>query len=73
MIKSTVGNEKPSIKYPILKINPSKTIVLFNSEKVGMVIHSDSRFYAVGHYRNNWDEPGFTDYLGSITIKNSER
>jgi hypothetical protein len=72
MIKSTAKSNKPPIRYPMLKINSSKKIVLFTDKKTGTVIHSNGGFYTVGYYRKNWNEIAFLNYTGSITLKNTE-
>lgn len=63
------------LKMPFPKLmlcRSTEMVVLFTSEKEGMVI-IDDHVYNVGHYSVNWNANDFTDLPQHITITLSNR
>ena len=72
-MKSTlkVTEEIKENKYPVLKVNYIKTIiVLFTEPDWGFVINSLDEDYPIGCNCNEWNESEFTNYNGTVTLEN---
>ena len=61
--------------YPVLKqfINDTgwKCVVLFTKENTGFVVfHNTNGEWALGEYCDNWAESDFTDFHGTVELRN---
>jgi hypothetical protein len=76
MINVTLGEVEPQEKFfpKLMKGKKDNDVVLFYSEKTGIVIHKDSAasaFYSFGSYRTDWVMSAFVDYNEPITLQNA--
>ena len=71
MIKVTVGEQKPQSQKPFPKLMKSDDIiVLFYEASKGTVL-SENDVWSLGHHSTSWDIEQFSDYEGTITLKNA--
>ena len=71
MIQSQItGNQSKAHSYPkLMESEDANLIVLMTAPKNGVVVHA-SEEYGVGHSSDDWDMECFTDYNGTIELKN---
>jgi hypothetical protein len=65
--------DAPKTKYPCLKERYESSeyqIVLFSSERMGIVIYSEVSSQPKGHFRADWVMSSFSVFEGSVTLKN---
>jgi len=79
MIKSVINevtkNNENENKYPYLGIYESETvnrIVLFTSEKNGILVYSDNSFDRIGTISMQWAEYLFQKYNGYVELFNGD-
>jgi hypothetical protein len=73
MIKTILKEKFDKTDFPkLMKYNrkDSNFVVLFSSDKVGMVVESQDDERPVGYYLNNWYMSSFSDFRGSVTLEN---
>jgi len=76
-MKAVINEKEPPVlekQYPWIGkfINSEGKVIVvgFKSPRNGSVIYSDSKFWTVFENGNNWEEPTFTPFTGSITLSN---
>lgn len=74
LMKSRIIKESEQITYPVLMQETNRRyIVLFNSEKEGIVIHGMG-VYNMGHHSNNWtpatNKEVWKPFKGKIELSN---
>lgn len=70
-VKSTTSNKITSTPYPKLMGTHGGLIVLFCRPKCGTVVVQINPSATVGYYSEDWEMSHFTDYMGSVTLENS--
>jgi hypothetical protein len=64
--------DKNRNSFPKLMISEdTQTIVLFNEEQIGVVVHPGTSTDYIGQVRETWDMDFFHDYNQPITLQNS--
>lgn len=67
----TIQRKPASLDYPKLMISDnSKTVVLFQSPKNGIVVHVGSDGWPISHHSEKWAMCDFKDYIGIIELSN---
>ena len=65
--------KKDTTKYPCLKHVKNEwgmCVVLFTANNTGVVVYTTMKYWYVGEYREDWIEPNFTLFDGTITLSN---
>ena len=77
MITTEVKGYKTSEHFPMLRMlkstttdNPGRgTIVLFNDDTTGTVVHSTPEGMPLGFHADDWTAGNFEDFFGELTLK----
>ena len=75
-IKSITDNKPPVKPFPKLMIISDRssanfgTVVLFNHNECGTVVHAGGKDYDIGLYLDSWVMSGFSDYNEHVTLVN---
>ena len=77
MVNSTiVGDEGVSVFPKLMIIDSNDFIILVTGDDgyflTGFVVYSTDTMFDVGHYSFGWKKSRFTNYHGSIVLKNQE-
>ena len=66
---ATKEDSKPVVEYPKLMQGSEGTIVLMTERGRGAVVAA-GKYLPVGHYSVDWNISSFTDFNGTVTLKN---
>jgi len=72
-MKITVHEKRQKVKkesYPRLMISTTGTIVLFYAPWSGTCLRAGEPIESVGAYSTNWDMERFSDFEGTVELKN---
>ena len=73
MISSTtlLNNKTTPKSYPkLMRGYTTHCIILFSSHTVGMVVKQGDSSNPIGHFRDNWNINGYSDYNKSVVLVN---
>jgi len=69
-MKAVINEKETPVKYPMLKISDSGSIVFFTKASCGVLFKKGDTTTQEFSYSEEWIESKFTPFTGSITLSN---